>query len=287
MPTLDLQALRAFVCGIELDSFALAARRLHRSTSAVSAQLKKLERQVGSPLVQKRGRRLVPTRSGELLLSYARQLLALNDEALQAVGDAELAGELRFAAQEDFGESLLAEVLGRFARAHPQVQLSTFVGRNADLLDGLRGGRFDLALGWGEPQPGLNSERLLQAPLRWLAAADFPLPEQANGDNPVPLVMFERPCIMRARATEALDRAGIRWRVVHTSHSLSGIWAAVKAGLGITLRSDFGRPPGLVVADRLPPPGSLDLQMHRLRPQAAAQVQRLEQIVRAALEPGA
>ena len=287
MTTLDLAALRAFVWGIELGSFALAARRLHRSTSAVSAQLRKLERQVGSPLVQKRGRQLVPTASGELLLGYARQLLALSDEALQAVGGAELGGELRFAAQEDFGESQLAEVLGRFARAHPQVQLSTFVGRNAELVDGVRAGRFDLALGWGEPVPGLNSERLMRVPLHWFAAADFPLQARLDGGEPLPLVMFERPCLIRDRATEALDRVGIRWRIAHTSHSLSGIWAAVNAGLGVTLRSHFGLPTGLVTPDTLPAPGSLDLQLHRLEAQPAIQVQRLEETVRSVLDSGA
>lgn len=83
LPGLDLDALRSFVTGMECGSFALAAQRLARSTSAVSAQLKKLEGQCGAALVVKQGRHLALTAEGEKLMSYARRLLALNDETLR------------------------------------------------------------------------------------------------------------------------------------------------------------------------------------------------------------
>ncbi len=85
LPGLDLDALRSFVTGMECGSFAQAALRLSRSTSAVSAQLKKLESQCGAALVTKQGRHLVLTAEGEKLMSYARRLLALNDETLRAL----------------------------------------------------------------------------------------------------------------------------------------------------------------------------------------------------------
>ena len=68
----DLDVLRSFVTGIELGSFAQAADRLGRSTSAISAQLKKLEEQAGAPVLRKSGRGLVLTPAGEALLAYAR-----------------------------------------------------------------------------------------------------------------------------------------------------------------------------------------------------------------------
>jgi DNA-binding transcriptional LysR family regulator len=119
LTNLDMDALRSFVAGIEAGSFAQAADLLGRSTSAVSAQLKKLEEQTGAELVRRSGRGLALTDGGEVMLSYARRLLSINDEALSAVQGPELAGWVRLGIQEDFGESLLPQVLGRFARAHP------------------------------------------------------------------------------------------------------------------------------------------------------------------------
>ena len=118
----DLDVLRTFVAGVELNSFAKAADRLGRSTSAVSAQLKKLEDQVGTPILRRQGRGMALTETGETMLAYARRLLELNDEAATALHGAELEGWVRLGLQEDFGESLLADVLGRFARAHPKVR---------------------------------------------------------------------------------------------------------------------------------------------------------------------
>ena len=120
-PLLDLQALRSLATGVDLASFAKAADQLGRSTSAISAQLKKLEDQVGERLLQKDGRGLVPTPAGEVLLGYARRLLELNDEAVHAARGARLSGEVRLGVQEDFGERLLPGVLGAFARATGQL----------------------------------------------------------------------------------------------------------------------------------------------------------------------
>ncbi|HEX7689838.1 MAG TPA: LysR family transcriptional regulator, partial [Burkholderiaceae bacterium] len=119
-PTFDLDVLRTLVTGIELGSFAKAADRLGRSTSAVSAQLKKLEEAAGAPVLRKAGRGMVLTPTGEVLFGYARRLLALDDEAAHAVRGAELHGAVRLGLQEDFGEGLLTGVLAGFARAHPR-----------------------------------------------------------------------------------------------------------------------------------------------------------------------
>src|ERR1700722_2903352 len=111
--TFDLDVMRSFVAGIELGSFAKAAERLARATSAVSAQLKKLEDQAGTPLLRKSGRGMALTEAGETMLGYARRLLELNDEAASAVRGIQLEGRVRLGLQEDFGESVLPEVLGR------------------------------------------------------------------------------------------------------------------------------------------------------------------------------
>ncbi|RUX14360.1 LysR family transcriptional regulator, partial [Mesorhizobium sp. M2A.F.Ca.ET.042.01.1.1] len=97
--TFDLDVLRTFVTGMELGSFAKAAERLGRSTSAVSAQLKKLEEQADTPIFRKAGRGLALTEAGETMLGYARRLIELNDEAAAAIRDVELEGWVRLGLQ--------------------------------------------------------------------------------------------------------------------------------------------------------------------------------------------
>lgn len=206
LPGLDLDALRSFVTGMECGSFAQASLRLSRSTSAVSAQLKKLESQCGTALVTKQGRHLVLTAEGEKLMSYARRLLALNDETLRALQGERLTGEIHLGMQEDFGESLMPGILGQFKRHHPQVRIVARVDRNGPLRQALAEEALDLALLWqSEDQgPGLGL-----CPLAWIAHPDLDIRALLVSGEPLPLVMFDSPCLMRSRAIACLDAAGI------------------------------------------------------------------------------
>lgn len=287
--TFDLDVLRSFVTGMELGSFARAADRLGRSTSAVSAQLKKLEEQVGAPVLRKSGRGLALTETGEIMLGYARRLIELNDEAAAALQGPQLEGQVRLGLQQDFGENLLPEVLGRFARAHPKVRIEVIIARNADLKEGAAAGRLDLALAWytGETSPLVTL--VGETALRWIGPAGVDLPWSPMSGEPLPLVMLDAPCLMRSAATAALDRAGIPWRIAFTSASLSGIWAAVKAGLGLSLRTGYGLPGGVeALAPRqagLPALGTLGVGLYRADLSATPTVERLETILLQQLKP--
>lgn len=281
----DLDVLRGFVTGVELGSFARAAERLGRSTSAVSAQLKKLEEQAGAPVLRKSGRGLALTPTGEMLLAYARRLLELNDEAAAAVRGVDLEGWVRIGLQEDFGENLLTRILGDFARAHPRVRIETRVARNAELLELVRTGKLDLALAWDSGERSPHCELLAQLPMSWIGAAADKMPCLMPGE-PVPLAVFEAPCLMRSAATAALDRANIPWRIAFTSSSLSGIWAAVGAGLGVTVRTRAGLPESLRILDGLPVLPNIGLVLHRAEAEPAQVVQRLAEIVSASLDIG-
>lgn len=239
--TFDLDVLRSFVAGVDLGSFGRAADRLGRSTSAVSAQLKKLEEQAGVPLLRKEGRGLALTEAGETMLAYARRLLTLNDQASRAVRGAELEGRVRLGLQEDFGETLLPQVLGQFARAHPKVRIEARVARNADLLERIALAQLDLALAWDHDARLPHAERLLELPMCWIGPA-APGASVFTDDGDVPLVAFEAPCLFRDCATEALDRANLSWRAAFTSPSLAGLWAAATAGLGVAVRTPLGLP---------------------------------------------
>lgn len=270
----DLDALRSFAVGMELGSFARAADRLGRSTSAVSAQLKKLEDQAGVALLRKSGRGMALTDAGEIMLGYAWRLLDLNDDAARAVGAHRLDGRVRLGMQEDFGEHLLPQVLGRFARSHPGVSMEAKVARNAELVADVIGGRLDLALAWQGGFESPRMEALGEYQLEWIGAAGTSLEALRERAAPLPLVAFDAPCIMRSAAVEALDRAGIRWRLACTSHSLGTVWAAVAAGLGVTVRTRFGLREGLrtlpPAETGLPALPKLGLALHRLEAQGGA-----------------
>ena len=236
---LDLDVLRTFVAGHDLGSYAKAADRLGRSQSAISLQMRKLEERTGQTLLRKDGRGLALTHEGEIMLGYARRLLELNDEAVAALKKPSLEGQVRLGLPPDFAETWLPGLLGRFARAHPGVQVEARVDRSTSLLDAIGRGELDLALTWTEGErAAVNAEDLAWLPMVWVGRQDF----ERRADEPLPLVLLEQPCLFRRRCLAALDAAGISWRLVFTSPSLPGIWAAVAAGLGISARTPQGIP---------------------------------------------
>ena len=253
-PNLDLDVLRSFATGVALGSFAQAANKLGRSTSAVSAQLKKLEMQTGTELLRKAGRGLELTEAGQTMLTYAHRLLALNDEAVAAVRASQLQGEVRLGLPEDLGESVLPDVLGRFARAHPRLQVQVQARKSAELLQDYEAGLLDMVLLWNvghiEPPPG--GLELAHLPLCWIAPAALKLshdslpwwPQAGDGKaaQPLPLVMLGKPCPLSALVPELLSREGVAWRHAFSSPSLTALWAAVSAGLGLSVRTRLGLP---------------------------------------------
>jgi DNA-binding transcriptional LysR family regulator len=248
---LDIDVLRTVVTASQLGSFNRAAEQVGRSQSAISQQIHKLEERVGQPLFRKQGRGLALTEAGEIILAYARRILDLNDEAVTAVTGVAIDGTVRFGMPGDFAETWLPAALGRFKRAHPTVRIEATVDRNTSLVERLNKGQIDLALILGPlpgPQTGARGEALAKFPMAWIGGNETTL----NGNEPVPLAVFEQPCFFRAAAIAALDAAGIAWRIEFTSPSLAGLWAAVDAGLGITVRTSISPPPHLAnVGNRL------------------------------------
>jgi len=236
---MDLDLLRTFVLAVDMDSFAKAADRVARSQSAVSLQMQRLEEMTGRPLFLKQGRGWQLTPTGELLLGYARQLLEINDRAVQALHDTRLEGQVSLGLPADFAESELPVILARFAAVYPDVQITIVIDRQAVLQQQLQSGKLDVIVIMG-PQLPPEAIPIGKLPLRWIGG-HTPLVHQ---QQPLPLLLFEAPCVVRQAGLEALEQVQRPWRVVLTSPSLSGLWAAAQAGLGITLRTEIGVPAG-------------------------------------------
>jgi DNA-binding transcriptional LysR family regulator len=239
---------------------------------------------VGAPILRKAGRGTVLTPTGEVLLSYARRLLDLNDEAAHAVRGADLKGELRLGVQEDFGESLLTPALGSFARAHPRVRIEARLARNAELLEQLELGRLDLALAWDGEKSTAHAQPIGKLAMGWIGGRDADASQQSDGKGPVPLAVLDGQCVFRSAAVAALGKARIPWRIAFTSPSLSGIWAAVAAGLGVTVRTRAGLPAAVKVLKTLPRLPQIGLNLHRADAEGSAAVRRLEGLLMTQLE---
>jgi DNA-binding transcriptional LysR family regulator len=248
--------------------------------------MKRLPEDVGARLFRKRGRHLVLTEVGETVLRYARQMLDLNDELLQAARGASLAGSVRIGFTQDFAETILPQVLSRFSKLYPLVQVEVRIDRNAALVAGVESRQLDLALGLGHAE-GPTAHAVGELPLVWIAGREF------TPRDPLPLVLFEAQCMFRQRALAALDQKGLGWRIAAVSPSLAGLWAAAVAGLGVTVRGGLGLPAGLVAAPALfdlPRLGSVPVTLHTMagkKPAAVARLRELVQDVAAQMLPAA
>lgn len=146
MPLLEIDVLRTFVSIAESGSFTRAAGQIFRTTSAVSMQIKRLETTLGCTLFVREARRITLTSDGERLLSYARRLLKLNEEAVSAFVTPRLNGQVRFGTPADIGTHILPGLLSLFARTHPGVEVNVSVGRSIDMIERVDSGELDVAL---------------------------------------------------------------------------------------------------------------------------------------------
>ncbi|QHL90137.1 LysR family transcriptional regulator [Sphingomonas changnyeongensis] len=228
---LDLDLLRTFVTIADTGGFTRAGDQLGRTQSAISLQVKRLEEMLGRAVLERSSRTLRMTVDGEKLLSHARQLLRLNDEALADLLEPDVAGLVRLGVPEDFATVHLPVVLAAFTEAHPLVELEVTCDLTLNLLERFRSGDFDLVLVKREPATPLRGVRVWREPLVWVGRERTTLTDE----QAVPLIVSPQPCVYRKRAIEALEEAGRRWRIAYTSTSLTGAQAAVKAGLGVTV----------------------------------------------------
>jgi DNA-binding transcriptional LysR family regulator len=225
----DTLLLKSFVAIAESGNFTAAAQSVGRTQSALSLQMKKLEEGFGCALFDREGRVVKLTSQGEIFLNYARRMIQLQWEAYSRLCEPDVQGEIRLGTPEDFAAHYLPGVLATFRMHHPRVRLNVACDLTLNLLKGYKAGEFDLILVKRDPERVLGGTRVWREPLEWVAADDY------QPEEPFSLVLSPQPCIYRARALAALDRARRQWHITYSSPSLAGTIAAVKAGLGIAV----------------------------------------------------
>lgn len=236
---LDLDLLRTFVSVVEAGGFTRAGQRVHRTQSTVSQQIKRLEDDFGRPLLNRIGKQVTPTEDGERLLSYARRILALAEEARDVLGRPETEGAVRLGIPEDFAAYRLTKLLAGFARSRPGLRLDVRADQSVYLRRDLERGDLDLALlkrDAGEK----GGIAVWPERVRWVTSKADPIDPQVKS---VPLIFFPSGCLYRTRAIHAIETTGRAWHMAYTSSSLSGIQAAVAAGLGLSILPDIAIQP--------------------------------------------
>ncbi len=230
-PLLEFDLLRSFVAIAESGSFSRAAQQVFRSPAAVSMQIKRLEETLGKSLFLREARQVRLTSEGELLLSYSRRLLRLNEEAVSQFIAPTIEGTVCFGSPEDIATRVLPKVLAQFARSHPSVAVNVMVGSSSEMLRRLDSGEIDMALmrGGNIGQDPTRGEVIFTEPLVW-ASRNAGL---AAEKKPLPLAVANRGCCWRTMALEALDKQGIEYRIAYTCDHSAGMEAAMEADLAI------------------------------------------------------
>jgi DNA-binding transcriptional LysR family regulator len=232
---LDLELLRSFVSVVDAGGFTRAGERVHRTQSTVSQQIKRLEDDIGRPLLNRSGKQVVPTEAGERLLSYARRLLSLAEEARDVLARPTNEGAVRLGIPEDFAAYRLTELLASFSRSRPGLRLDVRADQSVYLRRDLERGELDLALvkrDAGEK----GGIAVWPERVHWVTSKAHPVTQKFES---VPLIFFPAGCLYRTRAIHAIESAGRSWHMAYTSSSLSGIQAAVAAGLGLSILPDM------------------------------------------------
>jgi DNA-binding transcriptional LysR family regulator len=239
---LDLDQLQTFIAIADTGSFTRAADEVHRTQSAVSMQMRRLEERIGKPLFEKEGRGNRLTEEGERLLSYARRLIHLNRETLAAFDDRRLEGTLRIGTPDDYADRFLPEIMARFARSNPRVELTVICEPTPGLAEHIRRGNLDLAIVTHNDARG-QSEVVRREPLLWVTSANHATHEQEI----LPMAFGRPTCIWRRAACDVLDQMNRDYRILFTSFSATVITAAVLSGLAISVLPECALRPGMRV----------------------------------------
>jgi len=254
MASLDLSLLRSFVTVVEAGGFTAAEKRVHRTQSTISQQVRRLEEQLGAVLLLRGKAGVSPTAEGERVLAYARRMLALESEMGSVLAAGGRAVTLRLGMTDDFAQQYLPALLQRARSALPQVQLRVTCDLSVALRQGLAQGDFDLAVYKRTSREGAGT-RILSEPMEWMAARGFQLAPAA----PLPLLLFPRGCVYRQRALARLDTVQQAWNLVFESPSTVSVQAAVAAGLGIAILTPASTPRGCRPVAGLPKLGQAEL----------------------------
>jgi DNA-binding transcriptional LysR family regulator len=239
---LDVDQLRTFIAIAETGSFTRAAEVVNKTQSAVSMQMKRLEERLERPIFARDGRASKLTDDGQRLLDYARRIVKLNVETIAAFSDAELSGRVRLGVPDDYADRYLPEIMARFSRAYPGVELSVICEPSVDLLERIDANELDLAI-VTNCESKRASETFRRERLLWVTSNRH----GTHDEERVPLALGRPTCSWRSVACERLETVARPFRVLYSSSNAGAVAAAVLAGLAVSVLPESGLRPGMRV----------------------------------------
>ena len=239
---LDIDQLRTFIAIAESGSFTKAAEVVNKTQSAVSMQMKRLEERLDRPIFARDGRASKLTEDGARLLDYARRLVKLNVETVAAFSDAALSGRVRLGVPDDYADRYLPEIMARFSRAYPGVELTVLCEPSVDLVDRIDDNDLDLAI-ITNCESRRIAETFRRERLLWVSSNRHPTHLEA----PLPLALGRPSCYWRRTAVEQLESVGRPYRLLYSSSNAGAVAAAVLAGLAVSVLPESGLRPGMRV----------------------------------------
>lgn len=241
MADLQVDWLRCFVAAVDAGSLSGAALEVHRSQSAVSMQLQKLEAAAGCRLLLRGPRQLQLTPQGQLLLGYARRLLDLQAEAQAQLRGEAVSGLVRLGVPDDYAHKYMTPVLKRFAPRHGGVEIQLDCEQSTSLIPRVARGDLDLAL--VSRDHARRGTLLFHEPMVWVGSPQFEVWRR----NPLPIAVYEEASPGRRSALHSLALQGRPYKVVYNSSSLAGQIAAVESGLAVAVLTQCSAPAHLQV----------------------------------------
>lgn len=273
---LDLELLSTFVAVAETGSFTNAAPRVGRSQSAVSMQMQRLEQAIGKQLLVRTPKAVIPNAVGNDLLTYARRLLKLSDEAWTNITGTSDAGSVRLGVPDDYAASLLPQVLRRFANEYPQITVDLVCEPTTQLNQAIRENRVDLAIVTRTPDQPI--EVLRRERMVWVSSPTH----VAWETDPLPVALFEN-CTARANVLRALAEIDRPYRCTYSSPSLLGMVTIVQTGLSVAALPLCSVPDSVRIigeSEGLPPLDDLEIGIVRNPASDGAAVDRLFESLR-------
>jgi len=244
--------LRTFLAVAQSLSFTQAAATLGLGQPTVSQHIRKLEEAAGRPLLIRDTRSVTLSVDGEAMVGFAQSILAAHAQASDYFTGAGVRGRLRFGVTDDLALTRVPRILRDFRHLNPGVNLDLTVSQfGAHLLRRVESGHVDVA--FLKTTAGEGRGRLVRRDrLVWATAEGGGV--RWDEQRPVPLIVHQAPSPSRDLAVQALETAGIRYRVVCTARGINAVLAATRAGLGVAI---FVR--SLLPADLVELPGSAGL----------------------------
>jgi DNA-binding transcriptional LysR family regulator len=239
---LDLDQLQSFCAIADCGSFTEAARRVNKTQSAVSMQIKRLEERLGHPLLTRDGRSVSLTQHGEVLYARARKMLRTNAEIMDHFSEGDLAGSIRFGVPDDYAVRLLPVILSSFQRTHPKIAVDVACMASEQLLEGMKAGKYDLIV-FTQGTDQNFGELFRTEKMFWVASHGG----RALASEPMPLASGSQTCIWRVDAVEALNRIGKDYRIAYTSSNATAISSAVLSDLAVGFLPESALQPGMRV----------------------------------------